>query len=74
MREYPGWMIRTSIRLNETTGGPKGWTMCARYWSWKLNGKWYGKVSVYGTDLFFKTFFNDEKHCHRSYVLRNVKL
>ena len=63
----PDWMIRISIFLNEQTGGRKGWSLCARAYDNKLEGKPYAKETV---ALYDALFFWDTQHCRKAWLLR----
>lgn len=71
MKKYPEWTVKASMGLNRITGGPKGWTMCARLWSWRLAGRTGAKVMVDTVDGFFWHVCGDQYHCWNAYKRRN---
>lgn len=66
MENIPDWLIFTSVWVNERTGGPKGWTLCARFY--RNNPK---SVAVVVIDAFFVWKYNDAQHCRKSYHFRS---
>mgnify|MGYP007022326263 CR=1 FL=1 len=64
---FPMWLIRLSIWVNDRTGGPKGYSLCARFWEGRLNGSRVHTAWVWATDTIF---FFDPDHCRKAWLLR----
>lgn len=63
----PSWIIAISVGANTLTCGPKGLSLCARFYSWKKEGEVRGHIMVFLADSLF---WFDKDHCRRSYALR----
>lgn len=61
----PPWIVSISIFINEITGGPKGWSLCARYWQTRLDGNRLGILAVAVTN---RIFWFDPDHCRKAWV------
>lgn len=64
MRGVPQWVINTSVWCNDRTGGPPGYSLCARAWEARLQGRamW---ANILDTLLFW-----DEQHCRKAWLTR----
>ena len=60
-----------SIKINEYTGGKRGHSLCARFYSNKLRGVWHGEILVYTTDALFYVF--EDEHCRRSWLAAMIR-
>lgn len=67
---WPGWATSVSICLNNLTGGPRGWSLCARFWDARLGGSRAGAIAVAVTD---QVLFFDPQHCRKAWLLRVSK-
>lgn len=61
-------MVPVSILLNNLTGGPRGWSLCARFYAGRLDGRWAHRAMVAVTD---RLFWFDPQHCRRAYLTRH---
>lgn len=64
---FPGWLINLGVHVNNRTGGPEGYSLCARFWEGRLNGSSVHTALVWATD---KLFFFDPCHCRKAWLLR----
>lgn len=60
---YP--LVAISIFLNNITGGPKGWSLCARFWKARLNGVPGAKALTAVVDTIF---WFDPQHCRKAFL------
>ncbi len=60
-------LIAVSIYVNECTGGPKGWSLCASFYAGKREGIAPCAALVWGADTLF---FFDPDHCRKAWLLR----
>lgn len=65
--EFPAWLIRLSVAVNNLSGGPQGYSLCARLWEGKLNGSRTCAVLVTVTDTLFSF---DPQHCRKAWLQR----
>lgn len=65
---FPIWLIRVSIFLNTCTCGPKGYSLCARFWEGRLDGRPFHSAAVKVIDTLF---WFDPGHCRKSWQLRS---
>lgn len=49
----PAPLVAISIFINNKTGGPQGWSLCARFWEARLNGDPLALAAVAVTDRIF---------------------
>lgn len=66
--KFPKTLVSISIFINNLTGGPRGWSICARLYEARLNGSKFGKWAVEATDTLF---WFDPQHCRRAWLMRN---
>ena len=66
----PQWLVNLSELCNKLTCGPKGYSLCARFYKNRLDGKWHGKLMVCVSD---RIFWFDEGHCRTAYLWRQRK-
>lgn len=66
--KFPKWLTAISIFVNNITGGPKGWSLCARFWEARLQGSTVARWTCRLTDA---VFFFDKQHCRNSWMIRN---
>jgi len=59
-----------SVLINEATGGPKGWTLCARWWHGRINGCRFSRIIV---AVINKLMWFDKDHCRKSWINRSNK-
>lgn len=59
-----------SVAINEATGGPKGFTLCARWWQGRINGCRFSRIMVVVTN---KLLWFDHDHCRKSWIKRSNK-
>lgn len=62
--------IGLSVRLNDWTGGPRGWSLCARLWEARLNGNLHAQAVCKFID---NVFFNEKQHCREAWLYRSNK-
>lgn len=60
-------MVRLSIIANNLTGGPKDYTLCARFYEGRLLGQPVHTFLVKVTD---RIFWFDEQHCRKAWLQR----
>lgn len=53
MRNIPPWLVQLSVKANEVTCGPSGWTVCARCYASRAQGKRRGYIAVAIIDRIF---------------------
>ena len=66
----PKWLVKLSVLVNHLTCGPKGYSLCTRFYEWRLEGSVVGKMLVKITD---KLFFFDPQHCRKSWLRRQKR-
>lgn len=71
MENIPNWMICLSLKVNKLTGGKEGYSLCARFYEGRLEGKIFHTIMVKVSDSIF---FFDPDHCRKSYLLRTRNL
>jgi len=64
----PKPLIKLSIFVNNKTGGPKGWSLCARMWQSRLDGNPIAKAACAVTD---RIFWFEPSHCRKAWLLRS---
>jgi hypothetical protein len=64
----PKPLVYLSVHINNITGGPRGWSLCARFWEARLNGNPLAKATVAVTD---RIFWFDPQHCRKAWLLRS---
>ena len=64
----PKPLIKLSIFVNNKTGGPKGWSLCARTWQSRLDGNPHAKAACAVID---RIFWFDPSHCRKAWLLRS---
>nr|DAU76346.1 MAG TPA: hypothetical protein [Caudoviricetes sp.] len=64
---FPMWLITLSVWVSEAPGGPRGYSMCARFWEGRLNGNPVSTLLVSITD---RLFWFDPGHCRKAWLLR----
>jgi len=68
-------VTHVSVFLNNITGGPPGYSLCARFYeNWLTDyhrsvGPWYYTVKIVDTVMYPI----ESKHCFRSWAKRNTK-
>lgn len=65
--QIPKWAINLSMRANTLTCGPKGYSLCARFYKWYLEGSVLGFWLVLWVD---NLFWFDPDHCRKAYHRR----
>lgn len=63
----PEWVSGLSIAANTVTCGPRGYSLCARFYEMRLTGKRPGRTLTTITD---RIFFWDAQHCRKAWLLR----
>lgn len=63
----PNWLIKLSVIVNTMTCGPKGYSLCARFYKRKQEKKLFGHTLVV---LANAIFFFDKDHCRKAFLLR----
>lgn len=63
----PPWLIKVSVCLNRWTCGPKGYSLCARFWEGRLNGHPFHTVMVTISNAIL---WRDPDHCRKAWLLR----
>jgi len=61
-------LTAASVWANSRTGGPEGFSLCARFWDDRLNGKPFATVIVAALDLAFSPWEQD--HCRPAWLRR----
>lgn len=61
------WLVRLSIAINNLTGGPQGYTLCARFWDGRLGGSSTYALLVWVADHIF---WREPNHCHEAWLRR----
>lgn len=64
----PTWLVAISININNLTGGPRGWSLCARFYAGRLEGYRVHRWLVAITD---RLFWFDPQHCRKAWLLRS---
>lgn len=72
MREYPDWLIRTSVKMNELLGGRDGFTVCGQLYYLRLLGVTGAKSATQVIDYVAANLFNDDQHCYRAYMIAAI--
>lgn len=65
--KIPNWLVSISVAVNNLTGGPKGYSLCARFWEGRLDGKPFHSLMVNISD---RIFWFDPEHCRKAWLLR----
>ncbi len=63
----PAWLTHLSVQANALTGGPEGYTLCARFYEDRLNGSRTARVLVVVADTLF---WFDKDHCRKAWLTR----
>ncbi len=64
---FPKWLIQLSIMMNHITCGPRGYSLCARFYEGRLDGKRVHRALHTVTDRFF---WFDPQHCRKAWLER----
>lgn len=66
--KFPKWLIQLSIWANSITCGPRGYSICARLWEGRIEGRPLHTVAAKVTD---RLFWFDPDHCRKAWLYRN---
>lgn len=64
----PRWLINISVSINNLTGGPKNYSLCARFYEGRLDGR---PVHIFLVKAADTIFWFDPGHCRKAWQLRH---
>ena len=67
LQRVPEWLVVLSVHLNAFTGGPDGYSFCARIWEGQKRGNALSRILVVLTD---RVFWWDPNHCRKAWMAR----
>jgi len=63
----PKWLVTLSMAANKVLCGPCGYSLCARFWEGRIEGKRLHTALVWISDMIF---WFDPQHCRKAWLLR----